>query len=135
MTLNPKAKDYMKSQKEQLVNEIKMAFPNVPFYEDEIAEDEEKKFVKGKYLAFVLSMGDFSPNENESVLSQDVFIDYYSENRDDVDEMILDIIATMKKVKTFKFVSAEKVRARVKDTKRFIDVVSIEFRRSLKVGC
>jgi len=117
------------------VNEIKMAFPNVPFYEDEIAEDEEKKFVKGKYLAFVLSMGDFSPNENESVLSQDVFIDYYSENRDDVDEMILDIIATMKKVKTFKFVSAEKVRARVKDTKRFIDVVSIEFRRSLKVGC
>ena len=125
----------MKSQKEQLVNEIEKAFPHIPFYEDEIAEDEEKKLVKGKYSAFVLSMGDISPNENKSYLSQEVVIDYYSENRDDVDEMILDVVVAVENVKTFKFVSASKVRARVKDSQRFIDVVSIEFSRSLKYGC
>lgn len=135
MTLNPKAKPYMKNQKEQLVNEIKQSFPSIPFFEDEIAEDEEKKLVKGKYSAFVLLMGDLSPNENEGYLSQEVVLDYYSENRDDVDEMILDIVATIKNVKTFKFANASKVRARVKDSQRFIDVVSIEFIRSIKYGC
>lgn len=135
MTLNLKAKPYMMEQKQQLVNELKTAFPKIPLFEDEIAEDEEKKFVKGKYSAFVLTMGDFSPNENESILSQDVVVDYYSESRDDVDEMILDIITIMKRIKTFKFVDARKVRARVKDSQRFIDVVSVEFRRSLKYGC
>ena len=135
MTLNPKAKPFMKNQKQALVDNVKAAFPTIDFFEDEIGEDEEKKYKNSKYSAFVLSMGDFTPNENESYLSQDIAIDYYSEQRDDLDEMILDIIAAVTASKQIKFVGTTKLRAKVKDTSRFIDVVNIEFRRNVKYGC
>lgn len=133
--LNPKAKEKMQEQKEQVVNAIKTAFPDVPFFEDEIAEDEEKDFVKTKYHAFVMQMGNFTQGTNISYLSQDIVMDYYSENRDDVDETILDVIAAITQVRATNFVATTKLRARVKDTQRFIDVVSIEFRRTVKYGC
>lgn len=134
MTLNPKTKPFMKKQKQTLVDNIKAAFPTIDFFEDEIAEDEEKKYKNSKYSAFVLTMGDFAPNENESYLSQDIIIDYYLEQRDDLDETILDIVAAVND-KQIKFVGTTKMRAKVKDTSRFVDVVSIEFRRSVKYGC
>lgn len=124
----------MKKQKQTLVDNIKAAFPTIDFFEDEIAEDEEKKYKNSKYSAFVLTMGDFAPNENESYLSQDIIIDYYLEQRDDLDETILDIVAAVND-KQIKFVGTTKMRAKVKDTSRFVDVVSIEFRRSVKYGC
>lgn len=132
--MNEKTKPYMKKQKQALVDNIKAAFPTIDFYEDEIAEDEEKKYKKGTYSAFVLTMGDFTPDENQSYLSQDIVIDYYSEQRDDLDETILDVIAAVKN-SNIKFVGTQKMRAKVKDTSRFVDVVSIEFRRSIKYGC
>lgn len=131
--MNEKSKAKMREQKLALVNGLKTTFPTIALFEDEMAKDEEEKFANGKYHSFVLQMGDFRPSSN--ILSQRITVDYYSEDRDDFDEMILDIISTVCQVPTIDFIGTTKVRARVKDTQRFCDVVTIEFRRLVKRDC
>lgn len=133
--MNEKSKLRMQEQKLALVTSLKAVYPTIPLFEDEIAKDEEEKFAGDKYLAFVLQMGNFAPGEKVNILSQQITIDYYSEERDDFDEMILDIISTVSAVPTVEFLGTTKVRARVKDTQRFVDVVTIEFRRLVKRDC
>lgn len=132
--MNERSKSKMIEQKTKIVENLKAEFPEIPLFEDEIAEDEEKEFIKTKYHAFVLMMGDFTPS-GSAVLNQSFSIDYYSENRDDVDEMLLDVITLVDRVPTVDFVRTSKMRARAADTDRFIDVVTLEFRRSVKHEC
>lgn len=133
--MNEASKERMKSQKLTLVNNLQSAFPTIPLFEDEIAKDEDEQFAKSKYSAFVLQMGDFAPTDKVNILAQSITLDYYSEDRDDFDEMILDIVSIVSAVPTVEFIGTTKVRARVKDTQRFVDVVTIEFRRLVKRDC
>lgn len=133
--MNEHSKKKMLEQKIAIVDGLKAQFPDIPFFEDEIAEDEEKKFVKNKYHAYVLMMGDFIRAENQKNLTQLISIDYYSEDRDDVDEMLLDTISIVDKVPTVDFLRTRKMRARKANTDRFVDVITIEFRRSVKYEC
>lgn len=133
--LNDRSKERMLEQKLEIVRLLNEVSPGIKVIQDEMSEYEQKKFSKSKYHAFVLQMGDFESTENILKLNQSIIIDYYSENRDDVDEVILDVISLIKSIKAIYFVRTQKVRARVKDTQRFVDVVSLEFVRGVRCEC
>jgi hypothetical protein len=131
--VNERSKAKMLEQKKAVVEGLNAQFPAIPFFEDEIAKDEEERFINNKkYYAFVLRMGDFIPSSSPSILTQAFVVDYYSEARDDVDETLIDIISILNKVPTVIFVKTNKMRLRAGETDRFVDVTSIEFRRSVK---
>jgi hypothetical protein len=131
--VNERSKAKMLEQKKAIVEGLKAQFPGIPFFEDEIAKDEEERFINNKkYYAFVLRMGDFIPSSSPSRLTQAFVVDYYSEARDDVDETLIDIISILDKVPTVVFVKTNKMRLRAGETDRFVDVTSIEFRRAVK---
>lgn len=133
--MNERFKKKMLQQKTTIVEGLEGNFSNIPLFEDEIAEDEEESFFNSKYHALVLVMGDFTPKGNPGTLTQSIFIDYYSESRDDVDETLLDIITIIDKVPTMDFLKTSKVRMRAADTDRFVDVITLEFRRTVKYEC
>ncbi|MBG9586967.1 hypothetical protein ABE26_07615 [Cytobacillus firmus] len=125
----------MLEQKKSIVDGLLNHFPNIPLFQDEIAEDEEQLFKDSKYHLSILIMGDFSTTNSVSRLSQTLSIEYYSEERDDVDETLLDIISIVDAVPAVSFRRSSKVRMKVANTDRFVDVVTIEFERFVKYGC
>jgi hypothetical protein len=60
---------------------------------------------------------------------------YYSENRDDVDEQTIDIISSVSSIKGINFVNTVKERLQEKDTDRYVDRVTLVFRRVIPIGC
>ncbi|WP_197205324.1 hypothetical protein [Cytobacillus firmus] len=133
--MNEKSKEKMLEQKKSIVDGLLNHFPNIPLFQDEIAEDEEQLFKDSKYHLSILIMGDFSTTNSVSRLSQTLSIEYYSEERDDVDETLLDIISIVDAVPAVSFRRSSKVRMKVANTDRFVDVVTIEFERFVKYGC
>lgn len=124
----------MKEQREEIFNRLNNFGLSV--YEDEIAEDEEQELINSdKYNFFTLEFSDIRSTGNLKQLSQIIIVDYYSENRNDVDEMVIDIITLLKKVKGLNFDTTRKDRLQMKDTERYIDRVSIIFKRMIPIEC
>lgn len=135
--MNERGKLKMREQKEMLVEKLEANVSHAPLYQDEVAEDELSDFEEGakEYLAMVLIFGNIRSGNNGANLYQEFRVDYYSENRDDVDEVTLDIISSVASVKTVVFKDTLRQRYRVKETDRFIDVVSVIFRRAVAYEC
>ncbi|MEK9196885.1 hypothetical protein SFC08_08925 [Lysinibacillus halotolerans] len=132
--MNDKTKAYMMKVKKELVEALEKAFPNLPIYEDEVPDDETQKYDHNPYHLLVYSMGDFTKGENTSnSLTQSITIIYYSENRDDFDETIIDILGVAVNVKSITFSDCTKARARHADTNRFVDIANIELNRVVKL--
>lgn len=124
----------MKEQREEMFNRLNNFGLSV--YEDEIAEDEEQELINSdKYNFFTLEFSDIRSTGNLKQLSQIIIVDYYSENRNDVDEMVIDIITLLKKVKGLNFDTTRKDRLQMKDTERYIDRVSVVFKRKIPIEC
>lgn len=133
--MNERTKRLMSEQKSTIFNNLKTQF-NLEVFEDEIAEDEEEKLLKSDtYNCFIITTGNFSPTESGRTVSQDIVIEYYSENRDDVDERTIDVISIVSAVKGVSFRNTRKQRLQVKDTDRYIDLVILTFRRMMPIEC
>ncbi|KZR58454.1 hypothetical protein A3781_17345 [Bacillus badius] len=126
----------MKKQKSGVYDILGSHF-SLPVYEDEIAEDEEEQLLNfNTYNFFILEMGDFRPSGKPSTsILQEIMIDYYSENRDDVDEVTIDVISLVSSIKGVKFTGTQKQRLQVKDLDRYIDRVTFLFRRVIPIEC
>lgn len=134
--MNESAKLFMNKVKVSVVEKLEANFTPVPLYEDEVPEDKTTEYDNGApYHLMIMRWGPIGKRESEKTLSQDFSIDYYSENRADVDEMTLDIITLLNTVKTVNFTASTKFRARHANTKRFVDVVTIDFTRMIKIEC
>lgn len=134
--MNDEAKKYARKQKNTIIENLENLFPDIPLYEDEVPQEETSKYDKGApYRLFVLKMGAINRQENMKFLTQDFSIDFYSENRDDVDETILDVITVLKLVPNVTFTESMKMRARHTDTNRFVDIFTLEFKRGMKIEC
>ncbi|MDZ5712241.1 hypothetical protein [Jeotgalibacillus haloalkalitolerans] len=134
--MNDKSKVRMREQIESVIEKIEAAFPDLLIFQDEISANELKAFQDGEdYFCIVFTTGDFNSGDSKKFLTQDFMLDYYSENRDDVDEMIIDLITLMDQVKTFEFETTAKQRFKVKDTERYVDVTAIEFKRKVQYEC
>jgi len=124
----------MNEQREEIFNRLNTFGLSV--YEDEIAEDEENELIHSdNYNFLTLEFSDIRSTGNLKQLSQLIIVDYYSENRNDVDEMVIDIITLLKKVKGLNFDTTRKDRLQMKDTERYIDRVSIIFKRMIPIEC
>jgi hypothetical protein len=133
--VNEKSKRLMSEQKSSIFNKLKTEF-GLEVFEDEIAEDEEERLLKStSYNCFIMTTSDFGPTESGRTISQDITIEYYSENRDDVDEQIIDIISIVSSVKAVTFRNTRKQRLQIKDTDRYIDLVILTFKRMIPIEC
>jgi len=122
----------MRQQIDQLVNGLKDQF-NLPVFEDEIAEDEEESLTE--FNCFVFETGEFRKTNDIRKVAQDIYVYYYSENRDDVDEQTIDIISILSAIKGIDFVNSIKERLQEKDTDRYVDRVTLVFRRVIPIEC
>lgn len=130
--MNEKTKRFMREQIDALVTGLKSHF-GLPVYEDEIAEDEEETL--SGYNCFVFETGEFRTTGNIKNVNQDIYVYYYSENRDDVDEQTIDIISIVSSIKGMNFVNTVKERLQEKDTDRYVDRVTLVFRRVIPIEC
>lgn len=130
--MNEKTKRLMIEQKEGIFNNLQTHF-TLPVFEDELAEDEEKLLDKKGYNCFVFETSEFQTTNDIKRLKQNIYVSYYSEHKDDVDETTIDIISVLNAVKGINFSSSRKERLQMKETDRFIDRVTITFTRMIPI--
>lgn len=132
--MNEKSKKLMKEQRKGIKEALDNGF-KLLVVEDELAEDEESQLTEEGYNCFILEYGEFQPSSNERTISQNIYISYLSENQDDLDEQVIDIISLISKVKMVSFVVTKSDRLQVKDTDRYIDRVVFTFKRVIPIEC
>ncbi|MGQ8823186.1 hypothetical protein ACUTUE_07415 [Bacillus sp. NA_146.1] len=128
MTNNEQSKKRLQKLNSLLIEKLKKAF-NVEVYQDQVSEDEEKD-----YHYFIFETGGFEQTESKFTLQQHVLIRYYSENRDDLDERMLDIIATLEAT-GHSFQRSDKTSIQKGETDEYIDEIEIYVTRLVKYGC
>jgi len=130
LAVNEKAKAYLQKQNKNLVDALTNNF-SVEVYQDEMAEDEEPAI----YHFFIYELGDIQASTANKglTLSQDVFVHYISENRNDLDDITLDVITSLSKEK-LTFVKTAKGRHQKGNTDAYVDRVSFSFRRMINLG-
>jgi len=127
--MNDKAKQYINNQNLQIIDKLSAHF-GIEVYQDDVSEDEENDM----FHFFVFETGEMTASESEDYLKQDIFVHYVSENRDDIDGQTLDIISILRGIK-FIFVKTFKERYQKGDTDSYVDRVTIQMRRRIKVEC
>ncbi|EEM09972.1 hypothetical protein bmyco0003_31060 [Bacillus pseudomycoides] len=98
-------------------------------YQDQVSEDEEKD-----YHYFIFETGGFEKTDSKFTLKQNVLVRYYSENRDDLDERMLDIIAVLEAAGN-SFQHSNKTSIQKGELDEYIDEIEIYVTRSVKYGC
>lgn len=127
--MNDKMKQRIRQQNQQIVDELSAYF-GVNVYQDDVAEDEEED----TYHFFVFETGEMVAREGVGNITQDVYVHYISENRDDIDEQTLDIITILQGIK-FTFVRSQKERYQKGETDAYLDRVTVQVRRKIKLEC
>ncbi|MBW3491848.1 hypothetical protein I6L50_07065 [Bacillus sp. FDAARGOS_1420] len=124
----------MKEQRKGIKRTLEDGF-SLLVVEGELAEDEESQLTDDGYNCFILEYGEFQPSSNERTITQTIYISYLSENQDDLDEQVIDIISWIGTVKMVSFVVSRSDRLQVKDTDRYIDRVVFTFKRVIPLEC
>lgn len=134
--MNETSKDYMQKVKGLIVEGLETNFPLIPLFEDEVPEEETTKYDNGlPYHLMVMKFGPIDKQENEKYLTQSFSVALYAENKSDVDETTLDIITVTKSVPSVRFAGSDKFRARHAQSNRYVDIVTMNFVRMMKVEC
>ncbi|MBP3967733.1 hypothetical protein KAF80_01560 [Bacillus sp. WL1] len=128
MMNNEQSKNRLRKMNSLLIKKLNEAF-NVEVYQDQVSEDEEED-----YHYFIFETGGFEQTESKFTLRQHVLIRYYSENRDDLDERMLDIIATLEAT-GHSFQRSDKTSIQKGETDEYIDEIEIYVTRLVKYGC
>jgi hypothetical protein len=132
--VNERSKRLMGEQKNGIFENLKSF--ELPVFEDEVAEDEDERLLDSNaYNCLVFETSDFKKTNDIKIITQDIYVSYYSENRDDVDEQTIDIISLIDSVKGISFSRSVRERLRVKETDRYIDRVTIMFIRKIPIEC
>ncbi|MES9699236.1 hypothetical protein CN327_21730 [Bacillus cereus] len=128
MMNNEQSKKRLQKLNSLLISRLKEAF-NVGVYQDQVSEDEETG-----YHYFIFETGGFENTESKLTLRQNVLIRYYSENRDDLDERMLDIVATLEAT-GHSFQHSNKTSIQKGEVDEYIDEIEIYVTRLIKYGC
>lgn len=126
--LNEQSKERLKKLNKLLVFKLEETF-GVNVYQDQVAEDEEQD-----YHYFIFETGGFERTESNFTLSQTVLVRYYSENRDDLDEVMLDIISTLESIGNT-FMRSSKSAIQKGETDSYVDEIEVYMTRKVKHGC
>ncbi|MCQ6531144.1 hypothetical protein [Bacillus mycoides] len=128
MMSNEQSKKRLQKMNSLLVSKLKEAF-DVGVYQDQVSEDEETD-----YHYFIFETGGFEHTESKVTLRQNVLIRYYSENQDDLDERMLDIISTLEAT-GHSFRHSNKTSIQKGEVDEYIDEIEIYVTRLVKYGC
>ncbi|MCQ6530751.1 hypothetical protein [Bacillus mycoides] len=128
MMSNEQSKKRLQKMNSLLISRLQEAF-HVGVYQDQVSEDEEQD-----YHYFIFETGGFENTESKLTLRQSVLIRYYSENRDDLDERMLDIIATLEAT-GHSFRHSNKTSIQKGEMDEYIDEIEIHVTRLVKYGC
>ena len=129
--MNKKSKEYLEKLNDMLFSSLKEAVPGVNIYQDSVSEDEEDL---KKIHHFIFETGGFTKPETIGSLSQDVTVYYFSEGRDDLDSVALDIISKMEDNKHV-FVRSTKEGYPKGEADNYVDQLTFTFSRKVKYGC
>jgi hypothetical protein len=128
--MNEQSKIRLKKMNDQLVARLQESF-FVKVYQDQVSEDEDE----GTYHYFIFETGGFTkPQDKQFGLRQDVLVRYYSENRDDLDEVAIDIITVLESI-GYVFQTSIKVGIQKGETDSYVDEMEFNFIRLVKYGC
>lgn len=121
--------EVMNQQIDDLIKQLKTF--NLPVFEDDLAEDEEKEFLEKGYNFFVYETGDMVKNDDLKTIGQDVAVFFFSENRDDLDQQTIEIIQALSSIKLFSLVRTQKRRLKRKDTDSYVDQIALLYSRKI----
>lgn len=122
-----KAKARIKKLNDLLIKKLHETI-GLPIYQDSVSEDEQVDF---NY--FIFETIGFQKGESNAFLVQEILLRFISENRDDLDEITLDIIAALGESGQHHFQNSNKVAIRKGETDSFIDEVELTFTRTVKI--
>lgn len=122
--MNEKAKKLMNRQQTQIIQKLESSF-DLPVVEDELSADE----ISGDLNNFLVIYGDFVKVASKDQLSQELYVVYLSENRDDLETMSVDIVSVVSSISALEFVKTIKRRTQKKDTDSYIDQITFVFKR------
>jgi hypothetical protein len=125
---NKQSKKRLRKMNEHLVTKLEEVF-KVNVYQDQVSAEEEKSY---NYIIF--ETGGFERTDSLYTLKQNVLVRYYSENRDDLDEVLFDLISTIDGIK-YTFVRSDKTSIQKGETDSFVDELIVHVTRSVKYGC
>ncbi|MED4653187.1 hypothetical protein [Bacillus pseudomycoides] len=128
MMSNEQSKKRLQKLNSSLISKLKEQF-EVGVYQDQVSEDEEKD-----YHYFIFETGGFEKTDSQFTLKQNVLIRYYSENRDDLDGRMLDIIAVLEAAR-HSFQHSNKTSIQKGELDEYIDEIEIYVTRLVKYGC
>ncbi|MBJ8026576.1 hypothetical protein [Bacillus cereus group sp. N21] len=128
MMSNEQSKKRLQKMNSLLISKLKEHF-EVGVYQDQVSEDEEEN-----YHYFIFETGGFEKTDNKFTLKQNVLIRYYSENRDDLDERMLDTIAALESA-GHSFQHSNKTSIQKGELDEYIDEIEIYVTRLVKYGC
>ncbi|PEP87492.1 hypothetical protein [Bacillus pseudomycoides] len=128
MMSNEQSKKRLQKMNSLLISKLKEQF-EIGVYQDQVSEDEEKD-----YHYFIFETDGFEKTDSKFTLKQNVLIRYYSENRDDLDERMLDIIAALEAAGN-SFQHSNKTSIQKGELDEYIDEIEIYVTRIVKYGC
>jgi hypothetical protein len=123
--MNEQSKERLRKMNKMLVEKLE-GFFKARVYQNRVSKNDE-----GKYPYFIVETGGFERKENSFLLKQTVPIRYYSENRDDLDEMLLDLISTLEGMK-YSFVRSTKKSIPKDGVDGYVDELLVHVTRSIK---
>ncbi|MGV2927213.1 hypothetical protein RW115_01335 [Macrococcus capreoli] len=99
---------------------------NLPIFQNTVNADERPEVLN----LFIVLYGDWSTiDDGKRQLQQDIFVTYLSENRDDVDEMVIKVANELQKISLIKFVSSQTDYVQKSGTEEYVDRVILRFSR------
>lgn len=128
MMSNEQSKKRLQKMNSLLISKLKEQF-EIGVYQDQVSKDEEKD-----YHYFIFETGGFEKTDSKFTLKQNILIRYYSENRDDLDERMLDIIAALEAAGN-SFQHSNKTSIQKGELDEYIDEIEIYVTRIVKYGC
>jgi len=130
--LNEKGVKWLNKTTDALVTVLKQEFPDKPIYEDEIPKDKLEE-VGYQYNHIVYETGNIQRAQPDSKgLNQEVIVTYYSENKDNLDGVMITLISILEGTHYYKLSEAFKGITQKAETEDFVDAVEVRLTRQIK---
>lgn len=129
--MNERGKQWLERCNQLIINKLEESIPGMTVYQDNVAEDEFDA-LEGEYHYIIFeTLGMSKLQESNRGINQSVLIRYYSEGKDDLDGVMLDIITTLENNK-HSFVNSEKFTIQKGETNGYVDSIELTFTRTVK---
>lgn len=130
--MNEKGKQWLNRCNNLITTKLEENISDLTVYQDNVSEDEFDE-LEGEYHYIIYETLGMRKTESGSIV-QEVFIRYFSEMKDDLDGIMLDIITILEENK-HTFVNSDKFAIQKGEEDNYVDALELTFTRPVKYGC